>query len=61
MATPFSLGPHDVSIDESGRVVVSNPQLAAQIKASAAAAALEATNGNCHGCNAVAHCGARLQ
>jgi hypothetical protein len=60
MANPFSVGPNDVQVDDSGRVIISNPQLAAQIQ-TAVAAMVEPTNGNCHGCNAVAHCGAKLQ
>jgi hypothetical protein len=60
---PLALTPHDVTVDESGRVLVNNPELAARIKAALPAAKAEPTNGNCNGCttNTVAHCGVKLQ
>jgi hypothetical protein len=61
--TPFSLTADDVTVDESGRVIVHNPEVAAQLKAAARPTTTpEGSNGNCHGtCNTTAHCGARLQ
>jgi hypothetical protein len=61
--TPISLTPNDVTVDESGRVIIHNPEVAAQLKAAATPVTpTEGSNGNCHGtCNTVAHCGARLQ
>jgi hypothetical protein len=60
---PFSLTADDVTIDESGRVIVHNPEIAAALTAAARPApAPRPPNGNCFGtCNTVAHCGARLQ
>jgi hypothetical protein len=61
---PFSLTPDDVALDEQGRVIVNNPELAARIKAAKPAPPKpEPTNGNCNGCttNTVAHCGVKLQ
>ena len=59
--TPFALTPDDITLDESGRVIVNNPGLAARIRAAVVAKA-EPTNGNCSGCtvNTVAHCGVKL-
>jgi hypothetical protein len=57
----FSLTADDVTVDESGRVIVHNPEVAAQLKA-ATRPTTRPSNGNCGGtCNTVAHCGARLQ
>jgi hypothetical protein len=60
---PLALTPDDVTVDEHGRVIVNNPELAARIKAAAPAAKTEPTNGNCNGCttNTAAHCGVKLQ
>jgi hypothetical protein len=57
--TSFALTPDDVTLDESGRVIVNNPGLAARIRA-VVVAKPEPTNGNCNGCNTVAHCGVKL-
>jgi hypothetical protein len=61
--TQFALTPGDVTVDENGRVVVHNTELANQIKAAKPIPKPEPTNGNCNGCttNTVAHCGVKLQ
>jgi hypothetical protein len=61
MPENFTLTPGDVTVDEHGRVIVHNPELAAQLRATKPITNLEPTNGNCHGCNTVAHCGVKLQ
>lgn len=56
------LSAEDITVDEEGRVVVTNPEVAEQLREAAAAGAGGAgggTNSNCHGCNSAAGCGVK--
>jgi hypothetical protein len=60
----FALGSGDVTVDESGRVIVNNPDIAGRIRAATSplkpVKTLEPTNGNCTKCtsNTASGCGA---
>jgi hypothetical protein len=57
----FALGPGDVTVDETGRVIVNNADIAGRLRAAAKPVkTLEPSNGNCTKCtsNTAAGCGA---
>lgn len=51
----------DITVDEAGRIIVANPQVAERLKAAAAAEPPRAAGNNCTCVNTVAGCGAKQQ
>lgn len=59
----YGLSPEDIGMDEQGRIIITNPQVAERLRAAAARAKPKPKNGpntNCHGCtpqNVTPNCG----
>jgi hypothetical protein len=52
------LTPEQLSVDEEGRVMIDDPEIAARLREAAGKKPPEVpTNGNCSGCNTTAGCG----
>jgi hypothetical protein len=47
----------NISVDEEGRVIITDPELAKRLREAVGAAQRLFGNGNCHGCNSVRGCG----
>jgi hypothetical protein len=60
----YGVRPEDVRVDEQGRIIVTNPQVAERLRAVAAKPKNGTVpNGNCNGCspiNNVPNCGCQL-